>query len=70
MANSKKKSKEKKLKGIELTAKEQAELSAPRNPIIRAEVESGGRTSAGAHKDKKFEEKNGKEKHKKKNYGY
>ncbi len=70
MANLKKKSTTKKLKGIELTAKEQAEFSAPRNPIIRAEVENGGRSSAGAHKDKRLEEKNGKEKHKKKNYGY
>lgn len=69
MAN-KKKIKEKLAKDIPLTDKEKAKLSAPRNEMVRKISEQGGQNGAGAHKDKRWEEKYGKEKHRKKNFGY
>lgn len=65
-----KKTKEKLNKGIPLTEKEKARLSAPRNEIVRKLSEQGGQNGAGLHKDKRWESKYGKEKYKKKNFGY
>lgn len=63
----KKKNLNKKLeKNMELTTKEKAKLSAPRNEMVRLSIEEGLFSNGGFHKDKKKAMKQGKVKHKKK----
>lgn len=70
MTKKKNKIKEKLEKEVPLTEKEKAKLAAPRNEIVRKLAEQGGHNGAGVHKDKRWEAKYGKSKHKKKNFGY
>lgn len=66
---SKKAIKKKQLQGKELSLKEKAQISAPRNPFAMAAAQ-GQISGSGAHADKRKNAKNGKIKHKKANYGY
>lgn len=67
---SKKKSLAKKINGRQLTSQEAAMASKPRNEFVRASIEQGFFSGSGAHKDKKREAKNGKSKHRLKNFGF
>lgn len=66
----KNKIKEKLKKNVPLSERELAKLSAPRNEVVRQINAQGGQTGAGTHKDKRWDAKYGKEKHKRKNFGY